>query len=149
MLAPSPKDTFSIEDEPRPPREISGKTVVIGVLLYSVVIVSALFVFAIIDRAPFQQVEQALAEEFPDSSPKVRGGREKGKDTNPMLLRVVMRVPFDPEADEKQAETVADRVLEIAKTNHDTTLYDEVEIDLFKAQPEKEVLQRKIQRKLR
>ena len=149
MLAPSSRDTFNIEDEPRPQREISGKTVVIAVLLYSGVIVGLLWAFAVIDRAPFQKVEHALAAEFPDSLPKVRGGREKGDESKPMLLRIVMRVPFNPEGDEQQAEKIADRVFEIARANHDTAPYDEVEIDLFQARPEQEILQRTIHRKLR
>ena len=67
---------------------------------------------------------------------------------DPRILRIVLKVEFDPETDQRQAKGVADRAVELARTHHDLSRYDEVQIHLYWPEPEREIVERQIVRKI-
>lgn len=56
----------------------------------------------------------------------------------PHILRITFQVDFDPTVDESRGAMVAERLQQIARTHHDVSLYDTLEIYLFQRVPEQE-----------
>lgn len=105
--------------EPLPPgRVISGKAVVVAIFVFAGICVLILQVYWNRHIEPFMGLQEALAERFADeegkSSPRVEGGQRKMSKNTPRILRVTMRVPFDPE-DESNAAAVANRIQAVAE----------------------------------
>lgn len=101
--------------EPRPgPRTISGRAVVIGMFLFAGSGIAVLQFYWDRHLEPFMPLQKAIAEEFDNSSPRVDGGQRKMSKSTPRVLRVVMRVPFDPE-DPENKEVVRTRISAVAK----------------------------------
>ena len=90
------------------PRELSGRWVVIGLFAFAITLTVALWVYWKLHRAPFLQWEQFLAGEFQGSSPLVEGGQRKMHRGTPRILRITLKVDFDPQADERRAREFAD-----------------------------------------
>lgn len=89
---------------------------------------------------PFMPLQEALEAEFDHSSPRVDGGRRKTHKGTPMILRVVMRVPFDPNdsgADvQNQIEARLDRTRELAADLIDLEKYEVLEVHLYEEEKE-------------
>jgi hypothetical protein len=99
--------------------------------------------------APFQELQMALANEFPGCSPRVEGGQRKQHKDTPRILRIVLKVDFPPDKETRQSEQMADRVLELAAAHHDLTLYNDLEIHLYWPEKEKEIHEHLIERPLK
>ena len=125
----------------KPVKEIPGRWVVIGMFLLAFAGIGFLWVYTVLHNAPFLSLQRALAEEFPEFAPKVEGGRRKIHRNTPPILRIVMKVDFDPTADNDHAESLANRVTAIAQRHHDLSRYEFLEIHLFWPEPEKEIQQ--------
>ncbi len=120
----------------------SGRWVVLVMFVFAGAIIGTLWIYSDRHTAPFRELTRALAAEFPGSVPKVEGGqRKKHKDT-PRILRIILKVTFDPERDDRGAADFAGRVLAFARGHHDMAKYDTVEIHLFQLRPEEEIRQR-------
>ena len=76
--------------------EISGKWIVTGMFSFAVATISVLWFYTVSNRAPFRPLERALKEEFVDSAPKVEGGQRKIHENSSKILRIIMKVTFDP-----------------------------------------------------
>ena len=70
-----------------------------------IVATGTLWFFWNLQLMPFMPLQDALVAEFEGSSPRVDGGRRKGQKGTPKILRVVMRVPFDPTSPEPSAQS--------------------------------------------
>ncbi|MCH7686179.1 MAG: hypothetical protein IH899_05790 [Planctomycetes bacterium] len=128
--------------------EISGKWIVIGMFTFAVAIISVLWIYTVSHRAPFRPLERALAEEFEDSAPKVEGGQRKIHENSSKILRIIMKVEFDPSVEREQAERFAERVIAFTRKHQDISRYEVLEIHFFKLEPEKKILQWETERKV-
>ena len=84
---------------------------------------------------PFMPLQEALAAEFSNSSPRVDGGRRKLQKRTPMILRVVMRVPFNPEDSSAEIQDLIAKRLEttqqLARQHTAVEEYELLEMHLY------------------
>jgi hypothetical protein len=121
----------------RSPARWTGTHVVLGMLLFGVTMVAALWLYWEMYTRPFRPLQNAIHAEFPDSSPRVIGGKPKShRADSPSTLRIICRVYFDPETDTAQAEDMAARLAALAGQHHDVTRYELLEIHLEQRVPE-------------
>ena len=109
----------------------SGRWVVVGMLIFGIVATAGLWLYWELHTRPFRPLQEALVQEFPGSSPRVQGGQRKIHEHTPRVLQVVMRVDFNPVADESQARRVAAHVVELARRHTDRASYTRIEVGLF------------------
>jgi hypothetical protein len=130
-------------------RHLSGRMVVLAMFAFGIATTGAMWVYWTLQTGPFRPLQDALAAALPGSSPRVEGGQHKMHKGTPRVLRVTLRVDFDPQADEARGERVLDRVQSIANRYVDLDRYDSLEVYLFHGIPEKELRQRKFERSLK
>jgi hypothetical protein len=125
-------------------RSLRGRTVVLGMLAFGVVMVFAMWLYWEMYTRPFRPLQNAIHAEFPGSSPRVVGGRHKShKDGSLPLLRIVIRVDFDPEtADEETLQQHVDRLHALAAQHLDLSPYEMLEVHLIQRVPEEETRRR-------
>jgi hypothetical protein len=97
---------------------------------------------------PFRPLQDALAAAFPNSSPRVEGGQRKMHKGTPKILRVVLRVGFDPVSEKSRGEEMVDLVKLVAAKHIDLDAYDELQVFLYHGVPEQEVRQQEYTRTL-
>lgn len=121
-------------------RTLKGRRIVIGVLAFGVLMVAAMWLYWEMYTRPFRPLQEAIHATFPDSSPRVVGGQHKShKGESPALLRIVVRVPFDPEtAGEATIDGHVAKLHELARKHLDLAAYDLLEIHLIHRVPEEE-----------
>ncbi|MCA9018098.1 MAG: hypothetical protein KDA77_22440, partial [Planctomycetaceae bacterium] len=90
-----------------------------------------------------------LAREFPESRPRVEGGRLKGKPEYPLTFRVTLAVPFNPNENDATIQKMTDRILEIASENMDLNQYEQAELHFYQAIPEQTIIMRDVKRDLK
>lgn len=133
-------------------RDISGRWVVIGMFLFGFIAVGTIWYYWKLQTAAFLPLQQAIADTFDDSRPLVEGGQRKVKQNTPQILRIVMKIEFNPSAEEhaQRVETIVDQLQELAKQHQpDFDKYEIFEVNLWQPVPEKEFVQRMIKRSLR
>lgn len=99
----------------RPEWRISGRGMVLGMLAFGVLTTSSMWIYWTLHVGPFRPFQNALAAAFPHSSPRVDGGQRKMHKGTPKILRVVLRVEFDPVTESARGEQVVDLVEQIAQ----------------------------------
>src|ERR1700691_6004344 len=99
----------------KPAKRVSGRAVVIGLFAFGIALTSILWIYWTLHTAPFRPLQDALAVEFPGSSPRVTGGQRKMHKGTPKILQVILRVDFDPLTQTKKGEAVVDRVEIVAQ----------------------------------
>ncbi|MFG0335329.1 MAG: hypothetical protein ACF8TS_18375 [Maioricimonas sp. JB049] len=143
MNAAQPRDTSSSPEgrTPHPDEKtISGRWVVLGMLLFGLLMTGSLAVYWELYTRPFRPAQLAIAERFPGSQPRVVGGRYKSHiKGNPEVLRVVTRVKFDPSTDEPRARERAALLFDIIAEHVDLDAYEVLEIHLYQLLPEDEL----------
>ena len=130
----------------RPEWRISGRGMVLGMLAFGVLTTSSMWIYWTLHVGPFRPFQDALAAAFPHSSPRVDGGQRKMHKGTPKILRVVLRVEFDPVTESARGEQVVDLVEQIARKHLDLDAYEVLEVFLFQGVPEKEVRQQEYRR---
>lgn len=131
--------TVDDPDEPpiAPPREISGKVVVIAVLVFSVLMTGSLFVYWELYTRPFRPLQDAIAARFPESNPRVIGGRHKSHQADsPLVLRIVLRTLLDPRDNESAMRHQANELMALLQQHTQVSQYDLIEIHLMHRRPE-------------
>lgn len=123
---------------------LSGRWVVVGMFAFGLAATAILWIYWDLHTAPFRPLQEALAKEFPGTRPHVEGGQHKMHEGTPKILRIVMRVPFDPTAEHSKTERFVDRLIPFVREHHDVTAYDRLEIHLFWPEPEQEIKERTI-----
>jgi len=121
----------------RPQSRWTGRHVVLGMLLFGVTMVAALWLYWEMYTRPFRPLQNAIHAEFPNSSPRVIGGKPKSHRADSIsTLRIICRVYFDPETDTAQSEAMAARLASLAAEHHDLSQYELMEIHLEQRVPE-------------
>ncbi len=140
------EQTFEIE--PRTAsrfRMTTGSWTVIGMFSFGIVMVLTLYLYWDAYTKPFRELQYAIAARFPDSSPRVIGGKHKShKEVNPNTFRMVVRVPltdFDPTQDEARSQERALILAKMANELQDLSFYEVMEIHLIQRVPEQETKQ--------
>ncbi len=125
-------------------KTVSGRAVVLGMFAFGIVMTGALWGYWEFYTRPFRPLQYAINAEFPDSSPRVIGGEHKiHKQEFPSMLRIVIRVDFDPtDASDAVVEPYTSRLLALAADHVDLSTYEQVEIHLVHRVPEAETQQR-------
>jgi hypothetical protein len=118
---------------------MTGRQVVIGMLLFGAAMVAGLWGYWELYTRPFRPLQNAINARFPDSSPRAIGGREKShRADSPATLRIIVRVDFDPNAETDRAAEMARQLADLAREHHDLTQYDALEIHLEQRLPEEQ-----------
>ena len=141
-------DTAS-ELQPAPTPRVSGRAVVFGMFAFGIGATGSLWLYWTLHTGPFRPLQKALAAEFPHSVPRVEGGQRKMHKHTPRILRVTLRVDFDPETETSRGQRVLDRIEEIARQHVDLSSYDVLEAYLFQGVPESALRQKEYQHDLR
>lgn len=131
------------------PKRIKGRTIVFSLLIFGLLMSGSLYVFQAVNTYPFADTQNALAIEFPDSRPRVEGGRLKGKQINPTTFRTTLAVDFDPHSDDARIQKMADRILVIASKNLNLNEYEQAELHFYQAIPEQKIMLREIKRDIK
>lgn len=148
MSTPSASSQSSPESSAIRPQGIPGALVVIGMFAFGLMATGALFAYWHFHTAPYQELQAALAEEFPGCRPRVEGGQRKQHKSTPRILRIVLKVDFPPDQEPHRSGQMADRVLELAAEHHGLAAYDAAEIHLYWPEKEKEIHEHLVKRPL-
>ncbi|MEZ6121762.1 MAG: hypothetical protein R3C49_01150 [Planctomycetaceae bacterium] len=141
-----------IENTSRDPR-VSGRVVVAGMFVLGFLATGILMVYWNLHLAPFMPLQKALVDQFENSSPRVDGGQRKIHKGTPKILRVVMRVPFDPDSSavevlgliEDRIEQTRQQALRLTPPS----AFEVLEIHLYQEQKEQALSQKTFLRDLR
>ena len=96
--------------------------------------------------APFLPLQQLLADEFEDCRPQVQGGQRKIHKGTPQVLRVTMKIDFDPRGTQGKAhaDEFAAQVVEVISQKWPPLFdYQTLELHFYWPEPEKEIVQQK------
>lgn len=117
-----------------------------------IVATGTLWYFWNIQLMPFMPLQDALVAEFEGCSPRVDGGCRKGQKGTPKILRVVMRVPFDPtssdQSSQSQIETRLTKTEELARKFVVDDDYELLELHLFSEHKEQMLRQKTFTRQM-
>jgi hypothetical protein len=126
-------------------KTVSGRWVVIGMLAFGVLTTGTLWVYSKLELAPFLPLRKALNDEFPQSKPRVEGGRPKNQ---PPLLRVVMQVDFAPAESDPRVMRIFERVVALAKQHVHLAEFENFELHVVhyipQKTPERILIERKV-----
>lgn len=139
MTASAPEVPSLAPQDPAPGRLLSGRAVVAGMFLFGAGLVGLMYVYWDFYTRPFRPLQYAIAAEMPGSLPRVIGGQHKSHLAgSPKVLRVVIRVEFNPEDETSAGERdrLAARLAELTAQHLDVSQYDQLEIHLVHRVPE-------------
>jgi hypothetical protein len=149
----SDDEPWNVEiDEPPPipaAARVSGRIVVAIMFAFGIASTAALWTYWTLHTGPFRPLQDALAKEFPGSLPRVDGGQRKLREGMPKILRVVLRVDFDPVTGTAEGEQVLDRVAKVSRRHIDLDQYDVLDVYLYEGIPEKTIREREFERRLK
>ena len=117
----------------------TGRWVVVAMFLFAAVVIGSMWIYLDRHTAPFRPLRRALATEFEHSSPKVEGGQTRMSKNTPVILRIIMRVEFNPNKDPARAKNFAGRVLDFTRRHHDMSKYEVFEMHLYYLDPEQKI----------
>lgn len=120
---------------------VSGRYVVLGLLVLGAAATALLFVYWDQQTKPFRPLREAIGRKFRHSRPNVEGGRPKGR--GPWTLRVSMTVDFPPGEETLRATEIFDQVVELAREYHDLKGVDRIEVNLIQFVPQEMAKTRK------
>ena len=126
-------------------KSVSGTAIVVAAFAFALVLTVVMWLYWKLHLAPFLPLQQAIAEEFPDSAPLVQGGQRKMHKNMPRILRITLRVDFDPIQNDGITFRIANQVAKLAAEYHDWRRYDRLEVHLFQLVPERKAKERKIE----
>lgn len=120
------------------PHVISGTNVVLGIFLFAIVMAGGLGFYSYFHAKPFRPLQRAIHVAYPKSYPRVEGGQHKMHRDTPRILRVTMRVEFDPEATDERprVDALIARLAELAREQLDLSNFEVFEVHLVQMRPE-------------
>ena len=127
-----------------PVRTNAGRWVVAAMFAFAIALTGACWVYWKLHVAPFLPLQQLLAAEFDDCRPQVQGGQRKIHKGTPRVLRITMKIDFDPtgESGEAQADGYGKRVAAFVADNWpELSDYETLELHFYRLDPEKEIKQ--------
>lgn len=113
---------------------IPGHYVVLGMIGVGLLSTLVIFMYWELHTRPFRPLTEAIGREWRYSLPKVEGGRHKG---GPLSLRIAMRVPFPPAADDPDSQLVVNRATELAREHADLKSFERLQVHLLQLAPER------------
>jgi len=131
------------------PREISGYVMVLGLFVFAIVMTASMWFYWKWHIAPFLPLQQLLAERYPDSRPRVDGGQRKIHKNTPHVLRITIKVNFNPQTDQKRAKKLVNDLAQFTAHNYDLSAYQELHLYLYQAVKEKEIIKQGFYRNAR
>lgn len=118
-------------------RVLPGRPVVLVMAAFALLMVAAMFTYWELYTRPFRPLQAAIAAEFKGSSPRAIGGRHKShRPDSPAILRIIVRIPWDPRDHEADARRMANALVDIARRTVPLEEYDRLEIHLMHRRPE-------------
>lgn len=134
------------------PKTISGSKLVIAMFGLAITATSILWFYWDMHLMPYMPLQEAIALEYKDSSPRVDGGQRKIHKGTPMILRVVMRVPFDPTssdaATQDKIEARIARTKQLATTHTEVEKFQTLEVHMYFQPKEKTIKQKTFEKSL-
>jgi len=125
-----------------PPRRRAGRWVVMALLTFGAVLTGINWLYWKWHVSPFLPLQKKLADTWPDSRPRVEGGHRKMHKDTPKILRVTMKIDFDPrtQSGQERAKQFAERVAAFV-TEHVQSLsdYEYLELHFYWPEPEKKI----------
>jgi len=121
-------------------RVVSGKLVVIGMFAFGLFLTGLLYVYWDLHTRPFRPLQDAIVRAIPDSHPRVVGGRYKShREGSPNILRIIVLVDYNPleASNESRRDELARTVLDLARTHHDVSPYQQIGLHLEYRVPER------------
>lgn len=136
---------LTTQDDPQEPG-ISGKWFVIGMVIFGMIMTSGIWIYWRLHLAPFLELQQALADKYEDSRPIVEGGQSKMHKNTPTILRVTMKVDYDPTLQPEAVDRLFEEVLALAKVKLSLEPYQLFEMNVYLPKQETELTPIKAQR---
>ncbi len=120
----------------RPPGSIPGRNVVLVMFGFGCLATTTLWIYWSLHMMPFMPLQEALVSEFgKDCAPRVEGGQRKIHKNSTRMLRVILKVSFNPESADSQTHELVEqhlvKVRDIAGQHVDLSEYDTLELHLF------------------
>ncbi|VAX39980.1 hypothetical protein MNBD_PLANCTO02-3277 [hydrothermal vent metagenome] len=124
-------------------KAVSGKKTVVLMFLFGTVLTSFLYFYWTAHTARFRSLQDAIAHEFEGSMPRVEGGQRKMHlELSPFLLRVTMKVKFDPTVNILQAEKHAKALTTFIQKYENVKQFDKLEYHFYQLNPEDKIKQK-------
>lgn len=116
---------------------VSGRVVVIGMFAFAACLTAFLSYYWNKHIEPFMPLQLAIEQEWKGSSPRVEGGQRKISKGTPKILRVTLRVPFDPNADknEQLARNRIQVIADIAGRHLELPEYEILTVNFYQENP--------------
>lgn len=112
-------------------RELSGKWVVVGMGLFGLLITGTVWTYWKLHLSPFLPLQRALAEAYPGCRPVVEGGQRKMHRETPKILRITMKVEFDPARDAARTDALFEEVVSLAEKTLSLDAFEIVELNVY------------------
>ncbi|MBL4886234.1 MAG: hypothetical protein JKY95_17090, partial [Planctomycetaceae bacterium] len=112
-------------------RSFRGRPVVFGMFAFALLVSFGLWGYWEMHTRPFRALTDELGETFPGSSPRVEGGKAGMHKQTDRVLRIVMRVDYDPLQANSRYQRQQAEILSIASGSGTLMDYDNCEIHLF------------------
>ena len=125
---------------------VPGRWVACGILCLGLISTTTLWIYTDLHTAPFLALRDAIHEEFPSSAPQVEGGQRKIHRGSPRILRVTLRVSWDPHERDEEVANMLSRLVELADRHQGLTGYDQFDVHLVWFRPEQKAVSRHEQR---
>ena len=103
----------------------------LGMFLFALMVSVGLWSYWELHTQPFRPMTDQLGATFPNSNPRVEGGKHGMHKKTPLVLRVVMRIGYDPNLDEQRYQKQVSEILTIAAQSGMLKKYEECEIHLY------------------
>ena len=121
---------------------MSGRWVACGILGLGLISISTLWLYTDLHTAPFLELRDAIHSEFASSAPQVEGGQRKIHRGSPKILRVTLRVDWDPLGNDDKVALMMSRLVELAEKHQGLATYDQFDVHLVWFRPEQEAVSR-------
>ena len=119
---------------PTPGTTFSGTKAVLGMFGMGLLLSVAMLAYWYVNLSEFFPLQKALAKEFDKCTPRIDAGRRKDE---PILLRVMLQVPEQPQSGNPRTERIVARTLELTREHVKLERYGTLQIFLVYREPEK------------
>lgn len=141
-----------LESPSKEVRSLSGRGIVASMFGFGIAATAFLFIYWNLHLMPFMPLQKAIVAEFPKSAPRVDGGQRKMHKGSPKILRIVMKVAFDPaETDSDTANELTrylDRIRVLAEKHVPLSEYEFLDVNLYYPIREKEIREKLIRKRI-
>ncbi len=115
-----------------------GRWLIAVMFLFAISVSVGLWTYWELHTRPFRSLTDALGVNFPDSSPRVEGGKHGLHRDIDSILRIVLRIDYNPDLEPKRYENDVVTILQMAANHVELQKYDRCDLHLFRQAPEEE-----------